>query len=210
VQHKERLCSDAKPMQYRRFHGEIVHGIASESTSDGTHMTWPHYTGTVSDTESEDDTAFDLLGKLVDVVDDVASDFVYGPAGTPGRPDGVMDVSFLSSMASGHLQSADGHKRWLQFLHVWQDAGWSLEALLQVTDELRPLQYESDLEMADLASVQAAQLDSCIAKYCDQDQETHARISGFLAVVQRHFSQRDAVLMPAEDAFDRLSVIELP
>jgi len=158
VQHKERLCSDAKQMQYRRFQGEAVHGIASESPPDGTYVTWPHYTGTASDTESEDDTAFDLLGRLVAVIDDVASDFVYGLDGTPGRPGGVMDVSFLSSMASGHLLSADGHKRWLQFLHVWQNGGWSLRALLQVTDELRPLQYEFDLEMADLANVQAAQL----------------------------------------------------
>ena len=211
VQHKERLCSDAKQMQYRRFQGEAVHGIASESPPDGTYVTWPHYTGTASDTESEDDTAFDLLGRLVAVIDDVASDFVYGLDGTPGRPGGVMDVSFLSSMASGHLLSADGHKRWLQFLHVWQNGGWSLRALLQVTDELRPLQYGSDLEMADLASVQAAQLNCCIAKYCDQAQEqTHARISGFLAVVQRHFSQRNAVLMPAEDALKRLSMIQLP
>ena len=171
MQHKERLCSDAKQMQYRRCQGEVVHGIASESPPDGTHTAWPHHRGTVSDAESEDDTAFDLLGMLVAVVDDVASDFVYGPDDTSGRPGGVMDVSFLSSMASGHLLSADGHKRWLQFLHVWQDAGWSLQALLQVTDELRPWQYGSDLEMADLASVQAAQLDSCIAKYCDQEEE---------------------------------------
>ena len=85
------------------------------------------------------------------VVDNAASDFVYGPPGTPGRPGGMMDVSFLASMASGHLLSADGHKRWMQLLHVWQTAGWSLQALLQVTDELRPLQYGSDLEMADSA-----------------------------------------------------------
>ena len=113
MQHKERLCSDAKQMQYKWFQGDIVHSIASESTSDSTHTTWPHYTGTVSDTESEDDAAFDLLGMLVAVVDNAASDFVYGPLGTPGRPGGVMDVSFLSSMASGHLLSADGHKMWI-------------------------------------------------------------------------------------------------
>ncbi len=136
--------------------GDIVHSIASESTPDGTHMTWPHHAGTISDTESEADAAIDLLGMLVAVVDDVASDFVYGPDGTPEGPSRVMDVSFLASMASGHLLSADGHKRWLQFLHVWQDAGWSLQALLQVTDALRPLQYKSDLEMADLASVHSA------------------------------------------------------
>ena len=147
---------------------------------------------------------------LVAVVDNAASDFVYGPPGTPGRPGGMMDVSFLASMASGHLLSADGHKRWMQLLHVWQTAGWSLQALLQVTDELRPLQYGSDLEMADSASVQATQLTCCIAKYCDQAQEqTFDRLSEFLAVVQRHFSQRNAVLMPAEDALARLSLIHL-
>ena len=171
-----------------------MHSIASESTSDNAHTTWPHYTGTVSDIESEDDAAFDLLGMLVAVVDDADSDFVYGPPGTPGRPDGMMDVYFLGSMASGHFLSDDGHKSWMQFLHVWQNAGWSLQALLQVTDELRPLQYGSDPGMADLVTVQAAQLNCCIAKYCDQAQEqTHDSLSGFLAFVQRHFSQHNAV-----------------
>ena len=208
VQHKVHLCS--KQMQDKWSQGSIVHSIASESTSDSTHTTWPHYTGTLSDTQSEDDAAFDLLGMLVAVVDDAASDFVYGPPGTPGRPGGMMDVSFPASMASGSLLSADGKKRWMQFLHVWQTAGWSLQALLQVTDELRPLQYGSDLEMADLASVQATQLTSCIAKYGDQAQEqTIDRLTEFLAVVQRHFSQRNAVLLPAEDALARLSLIQL-
>lgn len=176
------------------------------------HMTWPHYTGTVSDTESEDGAAFDLLGLLVAVVDNIASDFVYGPPGTPGRPGGVLDVSFLCRMASGHLLSTAGHKRWMQFLHVWQNAGWSLQAVLQLTDELRPLQYGSDLEMADLATVQAGQLNCCIAEYCEssEQEQTHARIVDFLAVVQRHFSQRSAVLVPAEDALKRLSMIQLP
>ena len=38
------------------------------------HTTWPHYTCTVSDTEAEDDAAFDLLGMLVAVVDNAATD----------------------------------------------------------------------------------------------------------------------------------------
>ena len=59
MQHKVHLCSDAKQMQDEWSQGSIVHSIASESTSDSTHTTWPHYTGTLSDTESEDDTAFD-------------------------------------------------------------------------------------------------------------------------------------------------------
>lgn len=211
VQHKERLCTDAKQMQYKCSEGSNVHSTASERTSDSMPTAWPYNTSTVSDTESEDDAAFDLLGMLVAVVDDAASDFVYGPFGTPGRPDGVIDVSLLSSMASGHLLSADGHKRWMQFLHVWKNAGWSLQNLLQVTDELRPLQYGSDLEMADLASVQEAQLKSCLAKYCDPaEEQTHDRLSGFLAVVQRYFSDCNAVLMPAEDALKRLSMIQLP
>ena len=78
-----------------------MHSIASESTSDSAHTTWPQYTGTVSDTESEDDAAFDLLGMLVDMVDDADSGFVHGPPGTPGRPDGMIHVSFLASTTSG-------------------------------------------------------------------------------------------------------------
>lgn len=200
----------AKQMQHKCIHGDAVHSIASEIKADSAHTTWPHCTATISDTESESDATFELLGMLVAVVDNAASDFVYGPAGTPGRPDGVLDVSFLCSMASGHLLGAVGYKRWMQFLHVWQNAGWSLQALLQVTDELRPLQYGFDLEMADLANVQAAQLYCCIAEYCDQAQDqTETRISSFLAVVQKHFSQHNAVLMPAEDAFERLAMIQL-
>lgn len=212
-QHKERLGSDEKQTQCSWSQcGSILHSTARESISDSKHMPCPHYIDTSSHTDSsEDDAEFGLLGMLVGVVDDAASDFVYGPLGTPGRPGGVMDVSFLSSMANGRLLSADGHKRWMQFLSVWQNAGWSLQDLLQVTDQLRPLQYGSDLEMADLASVQAMQLDCCIAKYCDQAQdETPDRLLGFLAVVQNHFSQRNAVLVLADDAVKRFSMIPIP
>ena len=52
------------------------------------------------------------------VIDNAASNFVYGPLGTPGRLDRVMDVSFFPSMARGHLLSTDGHKRSMQFLRV--------------------------------------------------------------------------------------------
>ena len=59
------------------------------------------------------------------------------------------------------------------FHDVWQSAGhgWSLCTLVRVTDELRPLRYECDLEMADLAYVQTAQLDrserysACTSKF---------------------------------------------
>lgn len=98
----------------------------------------------------------------------------------------------------------------MQFLYVWQNAGWSLQDLLQVTDQLRPLPYGSDLEMADLASLQVTQLVCCNAKYCDQAQdETPDRLLGFLAVVQNHFSQRNAVLVLADDAVKRLSMIPI-
>ena len=87
--------------------------------------------GTNSDTESKDDAGFELLGMLVAVVDNAARDFVYGPFGPPGRPCGVMDVSFLASMESRYLPSVDGHKSWMQFLRVWQNAGCSLQRLLR-------------------------------------------------------------------------------
>ena len=173
-------------------------------------MARPQHTGSESDTETQEGSEFEFLGMLVAVVDYAAGDFVYGPLGTPGRPDGVTDVAFLASMDSGRLLSASGHRKWMQFLHVWETAGWSLQRVLQVTDELRPLQHGSDLEMADLAGVQAEQLDRCIADYCGTQSQIHDMLKEFLAIVQANFSYCDSVLWPAEDASKRMSMIELP
>ena len=146
---------------------------------------------------------------LVAVVDDAASDFVYGPLGTPGRPDGVLDVAALASMDSGNLLGADDHNRWMQFLHVWQSAGWTSKALVQVTEELTPFQYGSDLELADLEGVQVEQLNCCIAKYCEIREQGCQKLTDFLAVIQANFSQRDSVLLLADDALARLSRVQI-
>ncbi len=161
----------------------------------------------------EDSIAFEMLGMLVAVADDAASDFVFGPHGTSGRPDGVPDIGLLSDLDSSGLLGSDGHNRWTQFLHVWQSAGWSLQTLLQVADKLRPLQYGSALEMADLVGVKAEQLNSCIAEYRLQNSETHNlaadKLTDFLAIIQQNFSQYDSVLLLAEDAVQRLSKVQI-
>ena len=117
---------------------------------------------TDSDAELEQALQFDKLGMLVAVVDNAATDFVFGPCGSAGRPDGVLDIELLASADMSGMLSAEGHAKWMQFLGVWALAGWSMEVLLQVTDELRPLQYGSNLEEHDLADVSSEQLDACI------------------------------------------------
>ncbi len=77
--------------------------------------------------------------------------------------------------------------------------------LLQVTDEVRPLQQGSDLEMADLSGVQAEQLYccTCIADYCGTQSQTHDICMLNEAIIQANFSHFDSESVlsswPAED-----------
>lgn len=75
---------------------------------------------TDSDTDAEQDQAmqFDKLGMLVAVVDNAASNFVFGPCGSAGRPDGVLDIDLLASADRSGLLTAEGHAKWMQFLGV--------------------------------------------------------------------------------------------
>ncbi len=125
---------------------------SSDNASDSTCKARLQHTGTgaESDADTEDGSEFELLGMLVADVDGAAGNFVYGLLGMPGRRKGVMDIALLAGMDSGQLLNSDDHKKWLQFLHVWQTAGWSLQTLIQVTEELRPWPCGSDLKMADL------------------------------------------------------------
>ena len=207
--HKDCMMSVASKMRHQDFQDSREDSIANENASDNTCFALSQ----VSDTDTEDGMAFEMLGMLVAVADDAASDFVFGPHGTSGRPDGVPDIGLLSDLDSSGLLGSDGHNRWTQFLHVWQSAGWSLQTLLQVADKLRPLQYGSALEMADLVGVKAEQLNSCIAEYRLQNSETHNlaadKLTDFLAIIQQNFSQYDSVLLLAEDAVQRLSKVQI-
>ena len=94
-----------------------------------------------------------LLGVLVTVVDNVASDSVFGPDGIAGRPEGMMHLSVIDNVHSAKLLSRVCEERWLAFLEIWQNAGWSPTSLVDFVSTLRPLQYRSDLDGAFICSV---------------------------------------------------------
>ena len=144
-----------------------------------------------------------LLGILVSVVDEVASNFVFGPYGTAGRPKGVLDISLIHEMASSYRYKLDPacQHRWCMFVQQWQDAGWAASSLIEFADALRPLQYrpwddEDDayvdaITKEDLLKHVQALYDKrmfILAKQCD--------VEDFVKVVDRHFSQPGAVLVP--------------
>ena len=94
-----------------------------------------------------------VLGVLVTIVDDVASDFVYGPLGTSCRPQGLMTISMIDKLHSAKLLSSVCKERWLAFLQIWQNAGWSPTGLVDFVTALRPLQYRNDLDEDFICSV---------------------------------------------------------
>jgi len=94
-----------------------------------------------------------LLGILVTVVDEVASDFVYGPIGTAGRPGGLRTISIVDKLHSAKLLTVACQGRWLAFLDLWQTAGWDPSSIVEFADTLRPLQYRNDLDEGFIQSV---------------------------------------------------------
>lgn len=151
-----------------------------------------------------------LLGILATVVDKVASDFVFGPFGTPGRPRGLMTISIIHQLDSAKLLSAICQENWLAYLLLWQNAGWNPESLIDFVDRLRPLTYRNDLDEDFIQSVTSEYLHKYIADlYTKQGFRTVKRsdVNDFLDIVQRQYSQCDAVLLPAKDAVSRLQVL---
>ncbi|DBA81503.1 TPA: hypothetical protein ACH3X1_007279 [Trebouxia sp. C0004] len=87
-----------------------------------------------------------ICGVLVTVVDEAAGDFVFGPHGTIGRPQGLMTPSIIDKIHSAKLLSSACEKRWLAFPQIWRSAGWSPTSLVDFVSRLRPLQYRNDLD----------------------------------------------------------------
>lgn len=151
-----------------------------------------------------------LLGVLVTVVDKVASDFVFGPYGTPGKPRGLMTISIIDQLDSAKLLSAVCQENWLAFLLLWQNAGWNPDSLVDFVDRLRPLTYWNDLDEDFIQSVTSEYLHKYIADlYTKQGFRTVKRsnVNDFLNIVQRQYSHCDAVLLPAKDAVSRLQML---
>ncbi len=151
-----------------------------------------------------------LLGVLVTVVDDVASDFVYGPRGTIGRPPGLLTLSIIDELHSCKLLSSACEERWLAFLQIWQNAGWSPNSLVDFVSTLTPLQNRNDLDEDFICSVTRDYLHGYIADLYTKEgfvMVMRSDVEEFLDIVHRQYSQCDAVLLPAKDAVSRLKVL---
>lgn len=151
-----------------------------------------------------------LLGVLVTVVDEVAGDFVFGPHGTIGRPQGLMTLSIIDKLHSAKLLSSVCEERWLAFLQIWQNAGWSPTSLVDFVSTLRPLQYRNDLDESFICSVTRDYLHGYIADLYTKRgfaMVMRSDVEDFLDIVHHRYSQCDAVLLPAKDAVSRLQVL---
>ena len=151
---------------------------------------------------------FGKLGMLAAVVDDAAIDFVLGPCGSKNRPDGMLDIEYLHDADRAGWLSNEDKVRWSKFVQIWAQAGFELQRLLLITSQLRCLQYESDLDPADLPSVRREQLDDCLAEYCETQEEADM-LRDFVDFVHVNFSQAQAVLLPADNVQQHLSSIQV-
>lgn len=137
-----------------------------------------------------------LLGVLVSVVDEVASNFVFGPYGTAGRPKGVMDISIMHSLLSARPSGSACNNRWLR---QWQNAGWDVDSLLDFANTIRPLQYRDDLDDEYIDGLTKEDLLKCIAELYSKQVFTMVKqcdVEAFIEIVHHHFSKPDAVLLP--------------
>ena len=184
--------------------GKIVHKSQESTSTDQCESSLACAQELCADLDTESDGRdFGVLGMLVAVIDDAASDFVFGPPGSKNRPDGMLDLDFLHTIYCAGFLSQEEHVRWTKFVQVWSQAGWKLPELLQVADELRCLQYGSDLQLADLPNISQEQLAKCIAKY-SEFQDGADVLKDFARVVHQYLSQSEAVLLPATDVQQRL------
>ena len=154
---------------------------------------------------------FALLGVLAQMVDDVASQFVYHDSTC--RPRGHLTLNILHDMEQhDELNSSSKHK-WHQFLQVWLDAGWRRFDLIVMVDELRPLLWGHPQPQSYIATIDAKQMAYSSMYSCGQGHrhvELQKALHELLDIVQTHFSSPSAVLVPAADVCTRLSNVYMP
>ena len=147
---------------------------------------------------------------LVSLLDDISSDYVFGPRGTEGRPPGALSIELLSMLDMGQMLSSKERHRWHQFLAVWHVAGWRQSGLDVITAELRPLLCGSGLSSMELAGVPAQQVDDCINQYCHSCGYGSIQLESFqdfFSVLKQQFASSNNIFLPAEDIFKRLSEV---
>ena len=154
-----------------------------------------------------------LLGVLVSVVDEVASNFVFGPYGTAGRPKGVLDISIMHSLLSARPSGSACKERWLIFLQQWKNAGWDVDSLIDFADTVRPLQYRDDLDDEYIDGLTKDDLLKCIAELYSKQVFTMVKqcdVEAFIEIVHSHFSKPDAVLLPKSHDEYKVLIHALP
>lgn len=136
----------------------------------------------------------------------MASNFVYGPYGTAGRPKGVLDISIIHDVAAAKRLPPAGLSRWLKFLQQWQNAGWSGDILLGFAEIIRRLQYRNDSGNMYIARVTKQHLLKRVKElYAKQTfiLMGQSDVEDFVDVVDCHFAKPDAVLLPlSHDVYD--------
>lgn len=154
-----------------------------------------------------------LLGVMARLVDQIASTHVFGNLGSKGRPRGLVTMSVIHDMEQHQRLSSSSKHSWHQFLQVWREAGWGRFDVLVMVDELRPLLWQHPQYEAYVASINAKQLAVYCAQYSSRQGhrqlELQKSLLSFLDVVQNRFSSPNAVLMPAQGVYTRLSSVDL-
>ena len=156
-----------------------------------------------------------LLGVMASLLDNIASDYVFGAMKTIGRPRGYITLETICEMDDDKQLSTVQHHRWLQFLQVWKSAGWGCEPknVILLIDELRPLQYGHPQPQAQTAKVGANQILKCISSYGNSQGHRRYKLKEslirFLNVVQQNFLSPRTVLLRDPDVNTRLSKVQV-
>lgn len=154
-----------------------------------------------------------LLGVMASLLDNAASDYVFGAVNTIGRPRGYITLETICEMDDDKQLSTVQHHRWLQFLQVWKSAGWGCSDVILLTEELRPLQYGHPQPQAQTAKVGANQVLKCISNYGNSQGHRRFKLKEslirFLNVVQQNFSSPRTVLLRDPDVNARLSKVQV-
>lgn len=98
----------------------------------------------------------------------------------------------------------------MAFLQIWQNAGWSPNSLVDFVTTLTSLQNRNDSDEDFICSVTRDHLHNYIADLYTKEgfvMVLRSDVEDFLDIVHQQYSQRDAVLLPAEDAVSRLQVL---
>ncbi len=160
--------------------------------------------------------AFDnqpLLDVMAGLLDKVASTHVFGNYGSRDRRKGLITLGTIQDTEKHQELSSSSEHRWHQFLEVWHTAGWGRFDVIVMVDELRPLLWRHPQQPEHIASIDAQQMAVYCAKYSRCQGHRHSELQtsllSFLDAVQNQFSSPKAVLLPAEDVYDRLSTVKL-